>query len=661
MLASSGHVSIGGVEYLLAVDEDPHYHHRFESLFAPTSAIAGEIAKEQIRPEKLLWAITDWSGGEGALIFYPQDPTSYDIGSLINATTRGKLTTRPARDRDLVARTGANATTEKRPAGTSAYANAFIAWEDNIITSTDTLAWTSAQDVSPAGSGHSWGDAISDGTNAAFLPADSFSATIPVVSADISTTTWLDANSGAGPDGVVVGAVLDGVPYTWALDASGILKLYKKAAVMDSVAAWDATTVYTTGFEPAGTWGTNYWTSATAAETSLFVSYASRTHTFVFESRNDVVRPFWVSPPGFSGKKLVYSSGMLFILGNNASASGKKHAGIWAIPLVTRSPLFIAAPRQHKNTEITDLSVGCPAWGSTIVAGDAVSGKIFLYDIEKDALHLFDDLVNGGVGGGVDFVSGTDRIAFLAMHGTRLFGATWEPSTGAGTSLQVFSYADLIPANRDAAQAISSTLETAEWDFGLPMELKALIGFYTTFEITDATTTSGLIANSRIKVSYSIDGGAYTDLTAITSATTPTGAKGRVFQQVSSGSATKKFTRLKVKVTLDNNSQAVAPPILLGVTAEAQPLAYAETWELVVRTEDEDSNERPGSRQNVGSFLRDNLEDLATNKNIVTFLDGYRYKQNNTYTTHTVTVEDPIDIIDRPGEGKTRLRLRAIV
>ena len=153
MLASSGHVSIGGVEYLLAVDEDPPYPHRFESLFAPTSAIAGEIAKEQIRPEKLLWAITDWSGGEGALIFYPQDPTSYDIGSLINATTRGKLTTRPARDRDAVARTGAHATTEKRPAGTSAYANAFIAWEDNIITSTDTLAWTSAQDVSPAGLG----------------------------------------------------------------------------------------------------------------------------------------------------------------------------------------------------------------------------------------------------------------------------------------------------------------------------------------------------------------------------------------------------------------------------------------------------------------------------------------------------------------------------
>ena len=68
MLASGGHVSIGGVEYVLAIDDEPHYHHRFESLFAPTSAIAGEIAKEQIRPEKLLWAITDWSGGEGAQI-----------------------------------------------------------------------------------------------------------------------------------------------------------------------------------------------------------------------------------------------------------------------------------------------------------------------------------------------------------------------------------------------------------------------------------------------------------------------------------------------------------------------------------------------------------------------------------------------------------------
>src|SRR5207344_1734585 len=119
-----------------------------------------------------------------------------------------------------------------------------------------------------------------------------------------------------------------------------------------------------------------------------------------------------------------------------------------------------------------------------------------------------------------------------------------------------------------------------------------------TYKVTDAATTSGLIANSRIKISYSIDDAAYVDLSVIDSTTEPSGPKGRVFQQVSTGDNTVKFSRLKMKITLDNNSTTVAPPVVFGVTAEAQLMAYAETWDLAVRVEDEDSNERPLTRQN---------------------------------------------------------------
>ena len=99
MLASGAHVSIGGVEYMLAEDEEQgHYVHQFETLFANATAIAGETAKSQLRPEKLLWSMTDWSGGEGARIYYPTDPTRYDVGSLVNVTEPSRL---PALDHSL--------------------------------------------------------------------------------------------------------------------------------------------------------------------------------------------------------------------------------------------------------------------------------------------------------------------------------------------------------------------------------------------------------------------------------------------------------------------------------------------------------------------------------------------------------------------------------
>lgn len=658
MLASGAHVSIGGVEYVLAIDEEPHYHHRFESLFSPTQAIAGEIAKQQIRPEKLLWAWTDWSGGEGGRIYYPQDPTNYDVGSLINATIRGQLTTRPQRFRSAVARAGTNADTGKRPVGISSYANALIAWEDNIITATDAETWSAAQDTTPAMSGADFADAITEGNNAAFLPAAGGPGdVIPVVQADTSTTAWADAHTGTTILVPIVGAVVDGAAYTWA-SIGGELRLSKKTGVMDNASDWGATLIFSSEVPVTGTWGTDFWTSAVSTETGLFVSFSSKSTGYIWEMRQDVARPYWTAPPGFVIKKLLYHQGILFALGNQVSA-GKQFAGIWAIPLSTRSPIFIGAPRKHQNTELTDFSIGCPGAGSTIFVADRVSGKIFIYDIALDALHLFDDLTNGGTGDGMSY-GADERISFLAMHGSRLFGAT-DTSGGTDTSLQVFSYDDLEPANRDDSQSITATVESPEWDFGVPMELKGLIGFYITFKVTDSGTTSGLLANSRIKVSYSIDDSAYTDLTVITSATTPTGAKGRVFQQVSTGSSTVKFSRLKMKITLDNNATAVAPPILFGVTAEAQLLAYAETWDLAVRVENETSNERPTTRANVASFLRDNLEDLATNKNIVTFLDGYRYEDPNHSTTHTVVVEDPDDEIRTPAEGVMRVKLRAIL
>jgi hypothetical protein len=538
----------------------------------------------------------------------------------------------------------------------------------------------------------------------------------------------------------------------------------------------------------------------------------------VYATQDDVPRTLYTSEPGFCIKKIVYKLGVLFLLGAQVSA-GKKFASVYAIPLATESPIEIGSPRKHKNQELSSWEVGCAGPGNTLFLGDAITGKIFSYDMKRDSFSLFDDLANGGTGDGLSFSSdgtllpyatstmetstlaltgwtkesgttmvldttaprsgtkhltmgsdvvavmatgvagipitpsvsytaqgyfrdlassgtgstiairwytnagafistststvfsttttytarsvaatspsnaayaaleitpgtqtlyaddvtlnltsstGTDRLAFLATHGSRLFGAIWQP-TGSATSLQVVSYDDFVKENRDGSQAISASLESGEWDFGVPQEQKALIGFYVTYEVTDPATTSGLLANTQITVSYATDNGisvtpTYTALDTVTSATDVI-HKGRHFIPVSDADTTVSFSRLKIKIALDNNSTAVAPPIVYSVVAEAQLMAYAETWDLVVKVEDEESgSDHPRSRQNRASFLRDNLLDLAINKQIVTYVDGTRVRFNDTPTTHTVMVEDPTDVISSPdtAEGYMALKLRAV-
>jgi hypothetical protein len=821
MLPSGAHVSIGGVEYVLADQERP-YIHRYESLFSQSTAIAGEIAKNQLRPEKLLWSLTDFSGGEGSPIYYPQDPNAYDIASGMNVVNAGLLTTRPRRRVTSVARSGSTAQTGHRPAGSSTWDKAVIAWGDNGLFSRDTLGWQAGTGQTSF-AGVNLFSSASDGRyliSGVVVDGPSSSDILTSIDGAPATPTYADVFSGTSIlNSPYVVAVLDGVWYAWGIDgaASNVLGLIKGAALSTSSAG---TLIYNSVLIPQGAWGSEYWTDMVAAQGQLFMSFGTPSGSVVYTSQADVGRTFYTSEPGFCIKKLVYKLGVLFCIGAQVSA-GKKFASIYAIPLQTESPIEIGSPRKHKNTELPSWEAGCAGPGNTLFLADCRSGKIFSYDMKRDSFSLFDDLANAGTGDGMDFVPagnllsygtssmeaaslpltgwtqtagsatlttgtarngnrslfftgvgpvttstatgvagvpvsastsytatayarvssgangtwtvairwytstgafistttgtgvagvalswvtftctatspsnaayaavvvsnagnsnanvddvsltltgvGTDEIAFLAMHGSRLFGATWEPQ-GVGTSLQVFSYDDSVKENRDASQAIAGSLESGEWDFGVPQEQKALIGFYVTYEVTDAATLSGLSANTRITVSYATDEGisvtpSYTALDTVTSATEVI-HKGRHFIPVSDADTTVSFSRLKIKIALDNNATAAAPPIVYSVVAEAQLMAYAETWDLVVKVEDEESgSDHPRSRQNRASFMRDNLLDLAINKQIVSFVDGTRVRFNDTPTEHTVMVEDPTDIISSPdtAEGYMALKLRAV-
>lgn len=76
MIDSEFHVQINGVKYRLAEDgEGEHYVQQSVPLRAPnTQLVQGKSGEFNVRSDLLLWSWSDWSGGEGQLVFDPQNP-----------------------------------------------------------------------------------------------------------------------------------------------------------------------------------------------------------------------------------------------------------------------------------------------------------------------------------------------------------------------------------------------------------------------------------------------------------------------------------------------------------------------------------------------------------------------------------------------------------
>lgn len=107
MLASDAHVKIDTREFILDETEEGHYVHNLESLLVSRQDISGKPGRQNIRPDLLLWALDDWSGGEGNPVFDPNNFDRYDNGTG-NPRVRGRLTSPPARSSTSLSLTGAS-------------------------------------------------------------------------------------------------------------------------------------------------------------------------------------------------------------------------------------------------------------------------------------------------------------------------------------------------------------------------------------------------------------------------------------------------------------------------------------------------------------------------------------------------------------------------
>lgn len=712
------HVKIGSYEFQLDESVDGIYqtHYLYEETQSPVSqGVLGDTGKvDEDADERLLWRMSDWSGGEGARYWNPADPTVYDYseessntyvtqGDGANVRIAGQVTGRPNRARHTKTVTDA----KKQPFLTHADGNAWVLCSKEIfINDFDTGssdAWTavttnntSGHSITAAGATQDW---------AIWCTADSDSSALMAANAGKSGAAVIsDSASAFGTGGVPLRNKLvfyNGRMYGWTGRKLWEIDIFD--ALSGSGASGSVSTltkngnpgyrkVYDTGTNEMvdGHYGGNsndsWFCDMVSSETAVYFMTAMRGMSYVYEFKAGVGKPIWNLPIGFTAKSLTINNGVLFAWGQwggEASTTHKGGAG-YAMPLATRQPVLLSWVRQHQEQSL-HMQEAAVSFGSTIMVAACNTGRVFIYDMDTDGLSMFDKLpydYSASTAGSV--VDGTHssnagKIGALLTYGEyRMAAVSFPRSSDACTTIELYVWDKDTPADREVSNSNHSAVSKLfmpRFDFNLSYETKMLYGFHVSYQVEDDSTTSGLKAGQSIEIAYALDNGTFSTTVAsgasatITSSTTPTsGVKGRTFIQVSDGTTTQKFFSLRYRMTLTGartGGTNYAPPIVMDVTCEARSLDTDKSWTLALRMKDDIDNQRLPNDRRYASDARSYLRTIMTNKNVVTLLDYYRYQTNHgatprQYSSHTVIVTRIRDRIHRNGEGYCEVELKAV-
>ena len=675
MLPSGGHVKIGEYEFLLDEQVPDHYAHDFEPAYVQKVEIAGAPGKASYKPERLMWSLDDWGAGEGGRIFTDEDPFLYEKSDGANGRIRGRITGRP--DRSLVDGVLTTARVEDKPFLTTADGKLWYAGSYRIGFTDSGDSWTVVNSTGTAG------------TDFTQLQSKSTNYKITAVAGDhewLYYTAWHSASSGTrillrkqaentviaetvqsevGSSAPFAGmALMNGRLYGWTGRRLWEFDVFQSLPL----AAKHRRKVFDTGADPgsgAGL-GSTWFADVVASENALFYFYSTRGRSNVYMFKQGVPRPIWQAPFGFTIKSMRYQNGILFMSGFWA-ASTDGWGALYALPLDNFRPVFVSFLRRHDQLHLQMDDIAS-SYGNTIMLSASNTGHIFIYDADLDAVSVMDDLGSSTqLTDTLVFTDGNQKIGDLITHGPRRAAIIYDPSDSGAGEYQFVYYEDDELDGRQGGTSVGNVANVTyspKHDFGIPFEQKALHGFHVAYEVEDTSTTSGLRLGQEIKVEYSLDGGAWTEAATLTSSTTPSGGvKGRHFITVASSSNSSKFFLMQIRFTLTGkfvSSNSYPTPILLSLATEASLASLIEKWQLVVRVKDEGGNSKVSDRDWAGETARDFLEDLAENKSVISFLDGYRYRAPGSFTTHDVVVERVRDMITRNAEGDCMVELRAV-
>lgn len=633
----------------------PHYKHTKQQLFEDRAPlIVGAPDSAQVRPERLIWSFSDWIGGENNRTYQPKDPDVYNYALGVNPRIRGEITGRPNRVVSLL--TGGLVS----QVFTAAAGKLWAIGGGYLNSSSDGVTW--------GGVALGYTTTAATGTARTVYWARQFGAAVTSVYQDDGSIVVIAQNGHTTVDhkGIAHG---NGHLYAWDGSVLWEYDVYDHTAYPLS---YNSTPGYrkvgTTDDTPSGA----FYANCVTAETSIFMFTSSQGISNVYEFQLDggfSAIPVWVAPSGFIIRGMCYNNGILYFSGNYGNASAGRGA-LYAMPLDTRRPMFVDWVRTQNNVAL-NLEICKPSYGSQILLGDSITGRIWVYDADTDGLSMLDDPATSGSSSGGDGTEGapprmttTDTLTFVEGSDSLYDVATFGPyrvavTSKGGANYAYVSYSDDEPANVQASTSTGnavSKLYTGSYDFGMPFDQKALLAF----EVMFAPLTTG----QSFQIDYSLDGAAYVAGTAV-DWTNADAAKGQTVVPVSTGSSTVNFARMSWRITLTGARTAgvnYAPPIIYNVTTEAVLLNYDETFDLLLRLKNEHPRSRRRGSQVNARKIRQDLFTAVGNHQLMTFLDGYVSGKPGEYDTYTVVIDHVEDVVVREtGEGTCHVRLRVPV
>jgi hypothetical protein len=618
MIDSYYHVSINGVKYRLAEGgEGQHYNLRSEALRPPNSQIIqGESSQKfQIRPDVLQWNLTDWSGGEGFLIFDAAHPNRWFQLNAVRAFEKPG-TLQPGFYLRYIEDTG--------PAEFGPSYVGFPGTVDAIVLQTragsntptiyqidlETADLTSLGAITGTGGGPlarivSDGDTMyfGEGTNELYEKPHSTAAAVLLNGTDLEDeeSDW----SIAAPPGPVI-YVAD--------NESGILwEFSKETGVGTQIDTFSVSGAVDTRLRVVGD---KVYMIATHLITGTTIQ------EIVPDSAAGVgfLRPVGSFPVYHSAFGFFGVGGLLFFpgvtLGNGDGTS---------LFYIQEDGSFGVVARLRSATD----GVGA------VITGDFNSEVSFAYfatasDGETAHLQLWElDLVTGSlaiVARGNDTLDGGDVPDAVTVHG----------QGGVIAPLSIFSRTQF---------AITSDAISPWHDFGL-VDPKILGSIHLHLEPLPADWT--------VFVDYQIDhSGTFVNAINLTTDNTAFAT-----QTVSTDTSSVDFVALQIRIRMVYTGAGIptTAPTIRGVEVHAQVAQEQRLWDLLL-TMDDDTE--PENRQGAQKIV--NLRTAKQTGTVVAFDNGYEVREAGTFDSYDVIVDSYVLTLSKPGEGVARVTLREVV
>jgi hypothetical protein len=628
------HVKLNGVLYRLAEGaEGQHYTRIAEPLRPPNSVVVqGEGRQDlfQVRPDVLLWSITDWSGGEGQIKFNPQSPSRHSLLHNVDPFSRpGQLLPGPHFEETLdnAGATWDDAKTRLLPVGRTGKLTAVVVddtSEQQYEWNDATDRWSAAVTIPTVTDTPDWDGVDADDQNLYYFD----SATGHTYRYNGSTSTRMNSS----------GSALNPRDYITIRELGNYVFLIRPYSykVWELVKTASGSTAYSeleVGPEAHGNTDVLQAWQVAKGDNRLYVMLTgldgfTRVHEIVPPTAGGSGYGREIARfAGFHGTSIWVHNGTIFVGGWVVGEQKNQRTILYYIPGGDYGTLgYVRDPLDEDiDGRIAGTDDGANLLTNSFVITDStINPRVFHVDIKSGGFAQIGEIDSSGVAvqppvtwKGEIFVSSID-----------------------GTTKRIWR------GRRDRFTTLDSYTVSPWHDFGLVDE-KILSSIRIALET--------LPADWSVRVSYALDGASAFTVAGTYSTSGGTGTRISVSNQ--SSTANFRSCRIKTEFIWTGAGVPTAAPILNSVEVRAQVSQPQPGWRLLLDLADDLAG---AVGQEAGSKKIDNLVALGGSRSAFEFQDGYTHRDPDQYDEFDVVMDSYALVLGRPGEGFAEVVLREV-